>query len=205
MDQVLKASEEKIQRRYELRAEGFDLEKILKRAAELLEVSQEEIKGGGRYSRIVEARSLVSYWAVREIGMEGTEVARALGGTQPAVSQAVARGARREGEKIFPRESSSLFANGRPPFFVSLAKGSLCRTQKGGLTYEQKDLSVFVLYAFLLSIDVDRRGGGYPTVYPYGYGGRTRGWQSNQQPCRDQVPFRLHRSVHGRQESDPQG
>ena len=101
VDQVLKASEEKIQRRYELRAGGFDLEKILKRAAELLEVSQEEIKGGGPYSRIVEARSLLSYWAVREIGMEGTEVARTLGVTQPAVSQAVARGARIVKERRF--------------------------------------------------------------------------------------------------------
>jgi len=94
VEEVLKASEEKMQRRYELRAEGMNLDKILKRAAELLEVSLGEIEGGGRYRKIVEARSLVSYWAVRELGMEGAEVARRLGVTQPAVSQAVARGAR---------------------------------------------------------------------------------------------------------------
>ena len=94
MEQVLKASEEKMQWRYGLRADGYDLEKILGRVAELLEVSPEEIKGRGRYPKIVEARSLVSYWAVRELGMEGTEVARRLGVTQSAVSQAVARGAR---------------------------------------------------------------------------------------------------------------
>jgi putative transposase len=94
VEEVLKASEEKMQRRYELRADGMNLDKILKRVAELLEVSLGEIEGGGRYRKIVEARSLVSYWAVRELGMEGTEVARRLGVTQPAVSQAVARGAR---------------------------------------------------------------------------------------------------------------
>jgi predicted transcriptional regulator len=37
---------------------------------------------------------VVSYWGVRELGMSGTEVARRLGVTQPAVSQAVKRGAR---------------------------------------------------------------------------------------------------------------
>ncbi len=94
MEEVLKASEEKMQRRYELRADGMNLDKILKRAAELLEVSLGEIEGGGRYRKIVEARSLVSYWAVRELGMQGAEVARRLGVTQLAVSQAVTRGAR---------------------------------------------------------------------------------------------------------------
>ncbi len=99
VEEVLKASEEKMQWRYELRADGMNLDKILKRAAELLEVSLGEIRGGGRYRKIVEARSLVSYWAVRELGMEGAEVARRLGVTQPAVSQAVARGARIVEEK----------------------------------------------------------------------------------------------------------
>ncbi len=94
VEEVLKASEEKMQRRYELRADGFDLEMVLRKVADLLDVSPEAIKGRGRYPRVVEARSLVSYWAVRELGMEGTEVARKLGVTQPAVSQAVARGAR---------------------------------------------------------------------------------------------------------------
>ena len=54
----------------------------------------EEIKTEGKYPREVVARSVVSYWAVRELGMSGTEVARRLGVTQPAVSQAVKRGAR---------------------------------------------------------------------------------------------------------------
>jgi predicted transcriptional regulator len=41
----------------------------------------------------VAARSGVSYWAVTELGTSGAEVARRLGVTQPAVSQAVKRGA----------------------------------------------------------------------------------------------------------------
>lgn len=96
---MLKASEDKMQRRYELRADGFDLAKILKRAADLMDVSPEEIKGRGRYPKVVEARNLVSYWAVRELGVEGMEVARRLGVTEPAVSQALARGAQIVEEK----------------------------------------------------------------------------------------------------------
>jgi chromosomal replication initiation ATPase DnaA len=77
-----------------LRAEGFDLERIIGRVGELFGMRPEEIKTAGKYQRGVAARSVVSYWAVRELGMSETEVARRLGVTQPAVSQAVKRGAR---------------------------------------------------------------------------------------------------------------
>ena len=92
--EVLKASEEAMERRYGLRAEGLDLEGIIERVSELFETSKEEIKAGGKSPKGVAARSVVSYWAVREVGVSGTEVARRLNVTQPAVSQAVKRGAR---------------------------------------------------------------------------------------------------------------
>ena len=53
-----------------------------------------ENKRGGEDQRSVAARSVVSYWAVRELGVRGAKVARKLGVTQPAVSQAVKREAR---------------------------------------------------------------------------------------------------------------
>ena len=53
-----------------------------------------EMKTAGKNEREVVARSVVSHWAVREVGMSGTEVARRLGVTQPAENQAVKRGAR---------------------------------------------------------------------------------------------------------------
>jgi hypothetical protein len=93
VEEVLKASEEAMERRYGLRAEGFDLERIIGRVAELFGMRPEEIKAVGKYQRAVAARSVVSYWAVKELGVSGTEVAKRLGVTQPAVSQAVRRGA----------------------------------------------------------------------------------------------------------------
>ena len=92
--EVLKASEEAMERKYGLRAEGFDLERIIERVAALFGMSVEEIKSTGKYRSGVAARSVVSYWAVRELGMSETEVAKRLGVTQPAVSQAVKRGAK---------------------------------------------------------------------------------------------------------------
>jgi hypothetical protein len=90
---VLKESEEAMERGYELRARGFDLERIIGRVGEIFGMTGEEMKIGGKDQRSVAARSVVSYWAVKELGVSGTEVARRLRVTQPAVSQAVKRGA----------------------------------------------------------------------------------------------------------------
>ena len=46
----------------------------------------------GKDARIVPARSVFCYWAVRELGMWETEVARRLKLTQPAVPISVTRG-----------------------------------------------------------------------------------------------------------------
>jgi putative transposase len=97
--QVLKASGEGMERRYGWRAKGIDLDRIIGRVGEIFGIKREEMKGGGKDKKEVAARSVVSYWAVRELGVSVTEVARRLGVTQPAVSQAVRRGARIVEEK----------------------------------------------------------------------------------------------------------
>ncbi len=55
-------------------------------------VEKEVIYSKGRRKIQVAARSLLSYWAVRELGFTATELAKRLGMTQPAVSYAVSRG-----------------------------------------------------------------------------------------------------------------
>ena len=89
---VLEACEESLERRYRLEAKGYDFRKVRARAAKLCGVNPEEVVSGGKRPRAVEARSLLCLWAVRELGMSATAVARLLNLTQPAVSISVRRG-----------------------------------------------------------------------------------------------------------------
>jgi putative transposase len=55
-------------------------------------IRAEDLWNPGEYSKVVAARSLLSYWAVRELGISATELARRMKPTQPAVSISVKRG-----------------------------------------------------------------------------------------------------------------
>jgi hypothetical protein len=57
-------------------------------------VKPEEVWGKGKYPRIVEARSLLCYWAVRELGESMSVLARKLGLSIPSISESVTRGGR---------------------------------------------------------------------------------------------------------------
>lgn len=89
---VLAGQKERYERGYRLRAKGCDFEHVLKRAAEVLELEPEDIFKPGKQPLRVKAKSLVCYWAVRELGMSGTKVSERLGIGQSAVSRAVVRG-----------------------------------------------------------------------------------------------------------------
>ena len=64
----------------------------VRQVAEIFGIEAEEISGRGKYARMVPARSVFCYWAVRDLGVRETEVARRLKLTQPAVSISVRRG-----------------------------------------------------------------------------------------------------------------
>jgi REP element-mobilizing transposase RayT len=89
---VLKEARESLARRYRLQADGFDFKKVVGRVSKLLNIDSHEILLSGNQPLRVKARSLVCYWAVKELGLAGTEVSKMLGLTQPAVSKAVRRG-----------------------------------------------------------------------------------------------------------------
>jgi hypothetical protein len=90
---VLKASEEEMECRYRLKALGFNLEKLAQRVARIFGVETRDLWSPGKYARIVPARSVFCYWAVRELGWRETEMARRLKLTQAAVCTSVRRGA----------------------------------------------------------------------------------------------------------------
>jgi hypothetical protein len=101
--QVLKTANETLEKKYRLKAQGMDIDKIAERVAELLDMSSSEVLAQGKYSKIVKARSILCCWAVRELGMSMSSLARRLKITPAAVSKSVLRG-----EKIIGQHQYSL-------------------------------------------------------------------------------------------------
>jgi chromosomal replication initiation ATPase DnaA len=91
---TLSQAEESLNRHYELKAQGFDLQHIATKAAEIFQIESDKIYSSGRQSLIVSARSLVCFWAARELGMSLSELARAFKMSVPGIGYAVARGER---------------------------------------------------------------------------------------------------------------
>ncbi|MFQ6079834.1 MAG: helix-turn-helix domain-containing protein, partial [Thermodesulfobacteriota bacterium] len=96
---LLAEADERYDRRYELRRLGYDLKKIEEMVTELYQIDRGDLYSRSRQKRLAEARSLLCYWAIRELGMSGTDLARRLGTTQPAVVYAVRRGEKLAKEK----------------------------------------------------------------------------------------------------------
>ena len=94
VDSILSEAGEKCERRYELKALGYDLNRIAQRTAELYGMELQELFSKGRQDRKVKARSLVCYWAVTELGMSLADLAREFGMSIAGVGYAVGRGER---------------------------------------------------------------------------------------------------------------
>lgn len=90
---VLKESEDAYERRYRLKAQGWDIDRVAEQVAELLQMEVDEVWSPGRYQRLVAARSLLCYWAARELGVSMASLARRLNISSVAVSKSVLRGA----------------------------------------------------------------------------------------------------------------
>ena len=75
-----------------LEAQGYNLEKVIERVSMLLNIVPKEIMRSGKYPQVVAARSLVCYWANRELGMTTIELAQRFNLSQPTISKSVKRG-----------------------------------------------------------------------------------------------------------------
>jgi len=92
VSQVLAKAEEKMTRRQMLRTRGLDLEKIALHVSDLMEIKTEDIWTRRKHQRIVDARSVLCFWAVHELGITMTSLGRKLGLSTPAISKSVTRG-----------------------------------------------------------------------------------------------------------------
>ena len=91
---VLASAEEDMEKRYALRSRGYNLERVISMVSEVLGVKPEEVWAKGKYKRIIEARSLMCFWAVRELGFSMSSLGRKLGISIPSASESVLQGKR---------------------------------------------------------------------------------------------------------------
>ena len=94
VDKVLKTVDEAFERKYQLKTQGYDLNALAGRVAEIYSIKPEEIFQPGKQPVRVKARSLFCCLAVYELGFTMPELAQKLKIFQPAVSIIVQRGAR---------------------------------------------------------------------------------------------------------------
>jgi putative transposase len=93
VQQTLSQRNEPFERRYALRARGVDLDQVAARVAQVLDMPVVEIWQPGKHQQLVRARSLTCFWAVRQLGLSMTSMARRLNISNAAVSKSVERGA----------------------------------------------------------------------------------------------------------------
>jgi len=92
VDQVLSLAKEQMEQRNLLISQGYDLKMIAERVCSVMNLEPSEIWKIGKIRSRVAARSLVCFWAVRELGISMTELSRRLNLSLSGVSQSVTRG-----------------------------------------------------------------------------------------------------------------
>jgi hypothetical protein len=95
---------ERLEERHQLKAQGYDLDKVTIRVSSELGIDPEQVWAPGKQPIIVIARSLLCHWAVRKLGFSATELSKKLGVSQPSVSISVKRG-----ERVAKAEHLELF------------------------------------------------------------------------------------------------
>ncbi|UCG66432.1 MAG: transposase [Deltaproteobacteria bacterium] len=98
---VLSQADETQSRHYELKQLGYDLERVQQRVAEIYGIDEGELYRKGRQKVRREARSLLFFWAVRELGISGTSLAQRFGMSQPGVVYSVINGEKIAREKNY--------------------------------------------------------------------------------------------------------
>jgi REP element-mobilizing transposase RayT/lambda repressor-like predicted transcriptional regulator len=92
VERVLSSAQEKLERKYELAARGITLDEVAKRVAKLLDIKPKELWASGKQHHRVQARSLLCYWASKELGISMAELSSRLKLSPAAISLCIKRG-----------------------------------------------------------------------------------------------------------------
>jgi REP-associated tyrosine transposase len=88
-----------MKRRGRSQALDYDFGCLVDWVSELLQIDSDKVPRAGRYPETVAARSVLCYWAAREMGISTLELQRRLGIFQPSAIQSVKRGEKLVTEK----------------------------------------------------------------------------------------------------------
>jgi len=89
---ILSEANEKYEGKYDLKRRGYDLTSVVMKVSKIFKIDSEEILSKGKQQKKVKARSLLCYWAVKELEISLTELSRRIGISVPAVGYSVERG-----------------------------------------------------------------------------------------------------------------
>lgn len=92
VETVLARANENLERRYLLKAQGFDFQALVNRVSDITGIDQDALLSGDRQRPTVQARSLFCCWAAEELGLKQPSIANRLRMTQSAVSMSIRRG-----------------------------------------------------------------------------------------------------------------
>ncbi len=101
---VLSESENQFSRKYKLKSLGYDFEKVVERVSMIFQLDKDYIIGRGGQRARVQARDLLCYWTVIELGMPMVDLARKFAITPAAISYAVQRGEKMAKERGYQLE-----------------------------------------------------------------------------------------------------
>ena len=101
VENVLKSAEEALEQKSDLKAKGYDFDRITERVAEVMGMEIGQVTAFGKSPQTVKARSLLCFWAHRKLGMTTIEIGRKLKISQSAVSRSSMRGQKIEKENRF--------------------------------------------------------------------------------------------------------
>jgi hypothetical protein len=89
---VLSEANEAYETKYRLKAKGIDVDTVAQRAAQIVDIEPSLVWESGKQPKVVQARSLLCYWATSEPGVSQAWLSKRLKLSQPAISLSVARG-----------------------------------------------------------------------------------------------------------------
>jgi putative transposase len=92
VEQMLQEAGEVFEKKSLLLTQGWDVDKLAEHVATILNMDISDVCSAGKYRHIVKARSLLCYWAVRELGVSMASLSKRLNISPAAVTQSVARG-----------------------------------------------------------------------------------------------------------------